>query len=220
MLGVDAAGKVWVGVELADGRFVRAFPFKRLRDVDFGAYEAIAIDIPLGLLDNGVREADVLCRKQVGTMRASVFPTLPRRVLMEHSHEAASALHRQLTGKGCTRQSYGLRARIFEADELNDGSWPLFEVHPELSFTMMAGGVPPTFSKISWHGFHERICRLESVGIVIPRDAGAGGTVGVDDILDAGAAAWSAQRIASGAGCSLPDPPAINDRGQRLAIWF
>ncbi len=220
VLGVDAAGKVWVGVELADGRFARALTFKRLRDVALAAYEAVAIDIPLGLLDSGVREADELCRKRVGIRRGSVFMTLPRRVLMEDSHEAATALHKHLTGKGCSRQSYGLRTRIFEADELNDGSLPLFEVHPELSFTMMAGGIPPAFSKNSWHGQHERIRRLESVGIVVPSDAGAAGVVEADDILDAAAAAWSAQRIAAGVGRSLPDPPQPNDHGQRMAIWF
>jgi predicted RNase H-like nuclease len=41
-----------------------------------------------------------------------------------------------------------------------------------------------------------------------------------DDVLDAAAAAWSAHRVATGVAGSMPDPPQVNERGQRVAKWF
>jgi predicted RNase H-like nuclease len=41
----------------------------------------------------------------------------------------------------------------------------------------------------------------------------------LDDVLDAAAAAWSAQRIADGVASTLPSPPEPVD-GQRIAIWY
>jgi hypothetical protein len=38
--------------------------------------------------------------------------------------------------------------------------------------------------------------------------------------IAAAAAAWSAHRIATGRGVSLPDPPQRNAGGQVLAIWY
>jgi hypothetical protein len=32
--------------------------------------------------------------------------------------------------------------------------------------------------------------------------------------------AWSAHRIATNSGGCLPDPPQMNERGQRIAIWY
>jgi predicted RNase H-like nuclease len=43
--------------------------------------------------------------------------------------------------------------------------------------------------------------------------------VPLDDVLDAAAAAWSADRLARGEAEPLPDPPAMVD-GREVAIWF
>ncbi|OBF98931.1 hypothetical protein A5772_13910 [Mycolicibacter sinensis] len=221
VLGVDAAGKVWVGVELVDGQFARAVTAARLVDLpDLADYAVVAVDIPLGLLDKGFRLADTAARSLVGPRRSSVFLTAPRPVLLADSHHAASILHRQLTGMGLSQQSFALRTRIVEADALySDDSLPLFEVHPELSFTMMGDG-PPKAGKKSWHGQRDRMARLESAGIVIPAEIGDAGQAGPDDVLDAAAAAWSAHRIETHVACSVPDPPQSNERGQRMAIWY
>jgi predicted RNase H-like nuclease len=107
-----------------------------------------------------------------------------------------------------------------EADALySDDSLPLFEVHPELSFTMMGDGQPKAGKK-SWHGQRDWMAHLESAGIVIPAEIGDAGQAGPDDVLDAAAAAWSAHRIATHVACSVPDPPQSNERGQRMAIWY
>lgn len=84
----------------------------------------------------------------------------------------------------------------------------------------MMGDGPPAAAKKTWHGLQDRISRLAAVGICVPGDIGAAAHAGPDDVLDATAAAWSAHRLASDRGRSLPDPPQINERGQRSAIWF
>jgi predicted RNase H-like nuclease len=39
-------------------------------------------------------------------------------------------------------------------------------------------------------------------------------------VLDAAAAAWSADRIATGTAKALPDPPELTTAGRRIAIWY
>ena len=48
---------------------------------------------------------------------------------------------------------------------------------------------------------------LAGVGISLPGNLAAAGAAAPDDILDAAAVAWSADRIARGQASSLPDPP-------------
>jgi predicted RNase H-like nuclease len=61
---------------------------------------------------------------------------------------------------------------------------------------------------------------LTSVGIDLDQDFGiAGARVGVDDMLDAAVAAWTARRYVSGEACSLPDPPETFTDGLPSAIW-
>lgn len=219
---MDAWSKGWIGIELVDGRFAGAHAAPALGDlIESNDYTAITVDIPLGLLDSGFREADIESALILGPRRSSVFRTPPRPVLLEQSFEAANARHRELIGIGLSQQSYALRTRLLEANELNDdrGTLRLYEVHPEVSFTMMGNG-PASMSKKTWHGQRDRIARLESNGIVVPTDLGAAAAASPDDILDAAAAAWSAHRIATNVSGSLPNPPQINERGQRVAIWY
>ena len=103
----------------------------------------------------------------------------------------------------------------------------MYEVHPEVSFHALAGR-PLAASKRQWNGQMERRALLAGVGIRIPDALGEAGTVAVDDILDAAAAAWSAGRIASGGGGLTPIaararrrwPPDRDDAGRPIAIWY
>ena len=78
----------------------------------------------------------------------------------------------------------------------------------------MAGGVVAARERTS-EGAQIRHALLSALGLTAPeRPSGAG----VDDLLDACAAAWSTGRLAHGGGRSLPDPPEMV-RGQPQAIW-
>jgi predicted RNase H-like nuclease len=93
----------------------------------------------------------------------------------------------------------------------------MFEVHPEVSFREMAGA-PLEHAKRSWNGQMERRRLLAGGGIELPDDLGSLGPVPPDDVLDAAAAAWSANRIADGVARAFPNPPQrIGDRD--VAIW-
>ncbi len=222
VLGVDGWTKGWVSVELDDGRFAGVRVDSTLYGLLTAAPEMswVAVDIPLGLVDEGPRQADVEIPLLLGPRRSSVFPTPPRAVLAEETYRAAAQRHVELMGKGLSRQSYALRTRLLEANALYDrGTFVLREVHPEMSFTMMGDG-PPARSKKTWEGQRDRLERLRSVGIELPDRLGAAGVVPADDILDAAAAAWSAHRISCGVAASVPDPPQLNERGQQLAIWY
>jgi predicted RNase H-like nuclease len=220
-LGVDGWSRGWVGIELHDCRFAAAY-----REATLDALisrvkaDAIGVDIPLGLLDRGWRNADLHAKKLLGTRSSRVFLTPPRSAFDELAHASASARCRELNQSGFSIQAWALKRKLLEANMINEaGSVGLHEVHPEVSFAAM--GLPPhDRGKKTWAGQCARRRLLHGVGIDLPDEVGAAGIVPPDDVLDAAAAAWSAHRIATAAANSLPDPPQLNERGQRLAIWY
>src|SRR5260370_39012577 len=141
--GVDACRRGWVAVTLdVPGPAGGALRVAAVR-VD----EALAallgragagltgIDMPLGLLESGWREADRAARGLLGPRRSSVFAIPARVVWAQASYQAANRRCRELTGQGFSIQAWGLRAKLLEADRYRVTSrHPLDEVHPELAF--------------------------------------------------------------------------------------
>ena len=222
VLGVDGWRNGWVGIELRDGRYGGAHVDETLRALLAAAPDAVAIgvDIPLGLLDSEARACDRAAQRRLGARSSSLFVMPPRAVFDAPDHAAATAAAKALTGTGISIQTWGLRRKFLEAEAVADGSrLPLYEVHPELSFQEM-GLRACDGRKKSWRGQRARLRVLGAHGIDLPEDLGpAVAAVPADDVLDAAAAAWSAHRIAIGAAFSLPDPPQVDGRGRRLAIW-
>jgi predicted RNase H-like nuclease len=137
------------------------------------------------------------------------------------TYEEANRQSRALIGRGISQQTFALAKRILEVDGCRvEAGAALYEIHPEVSFWALAS-TPLRAGKNSWTGQAERRALLEAAGIVIPTDLGpAGLAAATDDVLDAAVAAWSAQRIASGHGRSLPDPPERDADGRPMAIWY
>jgi predicted RNase H-like nuclease len=181
--------------------------------------EVVGVDIPLGLTERGWRQADLVTKTRLGRRSSTLFLTPPRAAFAEECHAAASARCRELTSRGFSIQAWGLRPKLLEANTLYDeGGRTLREVHPELSFITM--GLPRSApAKKTWAGHRARLGLLSSVGIDIPGELGAAGLAPPDDVLDAAAAAWTADRIARGVAQSVPHPPQLNERGQQMAIW-
>jgi predicted RNase H-like nuclease len=182
--------------------------------------EVIGIDIPIGLSDDRPRQADLAARAAVGPRRSSVFVTPVRAALEALTHADATAISVARTGSGVSQQAFALRAKIFEVERwLPSAPCPVYEVHPELSFTIMSGQ-PPTAPKKSWHGMVVRWAALAREGIGLDGiDAEVGSLVGIDDLLDAAAVAWSARRLHTGCAIALPDPPERAPSGRAMAIW-
>ena len=224
VLGVDACKAGWVGVALAGGNteaYVAAdiATLVSLADRD-GALAAVAIDMPIGLPDHGARQADVLARAAIGSLRSSVFQTPVRDALLANDHATANAVSRRLTGQGVSIQAFGLKAKLLEVQALlKEGKHRIIEVHPEVSFARLAGK-PLTTRKSTWAGMQQRRRLLTSAGIDLDQDFGiAGVRAGVDDMLDAAVAAWTARRYVAGEACPLPDPPETFTDGLPSAIW-
>lgn len=222
-VGIDACPKGWAAVVLRDAEPTPAVHFLPTIDAVAVALPhagVIAIDIPIGLPTSGVRVADIAARAIVGARRNSVFMTPVRAALEAPTYREAVAISIELTGSGISQQAYALRTKILEVDRwLPDAPCPVFEVHPEVSFTVMRGA-PATASKKTWHGMTERLAALRSEGIDLDDvDPRVGALVGADDLIDAAAAAWSARRLATGQARSLPDPPEQNPVTGWMAIW-
>ncbi|MBA6441247.1 DUF429 domain-containing protein [Streptomyces sp. GMR22] len=224
VVGVDACRTGWVAVTLdEEGRFAGADTAEALSELLGRVPDAVvvAVDMPLGLLERGWREADALATAMVAPHRSRVFSVPPREVWEADGYDAANEVCRRVVEKGLSRQSWGLAAKLREANACRDGGdHRLYEVHPEVSFAALGEGRPVPWSKKSWNGQAVRRRLLEDQGIVLPDDLGPAGRVPPDDVLDAAAAAWSARRIALRAARSLPDPPQTTETGLPVAIWY
>ena len=218
VFGIDACRSGWVAVELADGAYAGARFAATLAQLTGGGHAVIGVDMPLGLLAADWRDADRMAAEHVGPRRSSVFRVPPRPVWDIEGYAEANALCRSLTGAGLSRQAFGLRSKLREANALWDADDRLYEVHPEVSFREMAGA-PVAYPKTTWNGVAIRRTLLARGGVGLPDDLAAAGRVAPDDVLDAAAVAWSAHRIATGVARSLPDPPQRDDKSRAVAIW-
>jgi predicted RNase H-like nuclease len=224
--GVDGCRRGWVAVTLevpASGR-VRVFAVRvhaSLEGLLEGDTGVVGIDMPLGLLESGWREADLVARGLLGSRRSSVFAIPPRAVWAEPDYPAANRRCRELTGKGFSVQAWGLRAKLIEANGYQEtGRHPLYEVHPELAFGALAG-TPLAASKHTAPGREMRRELLARTGILLPagRD-GPAARAPAEDTLDAAAVAWTAWRIAAGQAVTLPARPQRDRRGREIAIRY
>lgn len=222
VIGVDACKDGWLAVRLDSDRVARGLFARTLEEVASAAPDAqgFAVDIPIGLPDDGPRQADLEARRFLGARRSSVFLTPVRAALEAATHAEATAVARQRTGQGVSRQAYALAVKVLEADGWRERApAPVWEVHPEVSFAVVLGR-PASASKKTWAGMQERSEALRSVGIDVSRVGEAGARAAVDDVLDATVAAWSARRLVDGDAVSFPDPPEIDPTtGQAVAIW-
>jgi predicted RNase H-like nuclease len=185
-----------------------------------------AVDMPIGLAQRGPRQCDIEARALLGARGASVFPAPPRPLLQTTSYAQANALYRKLMdGKGLSRQSYNLIGKVREVDRAVRAAGrqngqsapalglPIRECHPELAFLAMNGGQPLPASKHEAAGLELRRLLLErELGVslrefVLATRRWRG--VALDDVYDALACLWSAQRMLAGMAQRVPaDPPA------------
>jgi predicted RNase H-like nuclease len=203
-VGVDGWSGGWVSVAVRDGRFLGARTAKNFGELlnYWNEAAAVGVDAPLRLPITGTpREADLAARQIVGS---TVWNAPPRVVAAEDSYEEANAIARQLFGKGVSKQAYYLGRRAMALAPFTTDR-RLCEVHPEVSFWAMNQRRPLANGKKTWAGQVERRRLLADVGVLIRDDLGEAGVVPTDDIFDAAAAAWTAQRAAAGKARLLPD---------------
>jgi predicted RNase H-like nuclease len=204
-LGVDAARGGWIAVALEDGGFADAVLERRFPSLleRFADAAVIGVDVPIGLPAPGTRRrADVEARKLVGARRSSVFFTPSRAAVEAATYGAARKLEPSTSAQG-----WALRTAILDVNRVHDPR--VHEVHPEVSFRVLAGE-PLAFAKRTWNGHRERTRLLRRAGIRIPDRLDAG-LVPADDVLDAAVGAWTATRIARGEHLTVPADPASDE---------
>ena len=223
VLGVDGCPGGWVGALLVPGaprpRVVVAPTIEALVETVRAELDVqvVGIDIPIGLPDSSIRQADVLARRALPGRASSVFTTLTRPAYLAADRAAADAVNRGLSGQGVGAHAFALRAKILEVDAWlrSRPTVDVVEVHPEVSFTTMTGGPLPR--KRTPEGQQARLAALSGAGVARPSVLKGTGYA-PDDVLDACAVAWSAHRRATGEARRLPDPPEVFSDGIRAAI--
>ena len=167
---------------------------------------AIAIDMPIGLLDSGPRAADIEARRRLGARRSSVFPTPLRPMLAARSYDEAKTI------AGLSKQAYHLIPKIREVDALMTPhrQRTIVEAHPELCFSQLLGH-PCTAPKRTTEGRAER---RAVVNLTIDRPPTGAAW---DDVLDASALVYTARRLVRGEIERLGDG-ARDQRGLRCEI--
>jgi predicted RNase H-like nuclease len=209
VLGVDACRGKWLGIAIDDGDFVGARLSPRVEELlaCWPDVVAVGMDIPIGLPDEPLRDADRAAREFVGERRSSVFPTFPQAALVAPTYEEAKRVAEENGWPKPSIQSYGMRHRILEIDQLAREDERVLEVHPEVSFRELVGR--PLSPKRTAAGISERHAALAQAGVVLPDLP-----YPVEDALDAAVAAWTALRYARGEAKPLPE------RRTRIgAIW-
>ena len=212
----------------------------------------IAVDMPIGLPDEGARDCDRLARQRLGPRRASVFPAAIRPCLTAKTHAEASATRRLLETRGMSIQAWNIvpkirevdralspmmQDRVFEAHpelafaamnrEVDRALSPMmqdrvFEAHPELAFAAMNRGNPCPCSKKTLAGKEARQAMLAAnlpLASTLLKGRRPPG-VAADDLLDAMAVLWTADRRVAGTAERLPTDPARDRRGLRMEIWY
>ncbi|PZA22374.1 DUF429 domain-containing protein [Modestobacter versicolor] len=219
VLGVDGWRLGWVGA-LLHGRTVELLALGTVDDVlAVPGVEVIAIDMPIGLSEDGVRVCDVAARELLTGAASSVFPTPVRGVLATDDYAEARAISRAATDppRAPSAQAFQLVRSIRALDDaLGDPPTDrVVEVHPELAFRLGLGGV--TDRKGTARGTVQRLRALRAVMDVGEALDAAPVGVPVVDALDACAAAWSAQRLADGrAECVGDGTTDSRDRPMRI----
>lgn len=234
--GVDGCSVGWVVVlyDLLQKRhFARVVPnFAAVVSLP-EAPSAIAIDIPIGLLDVAVaggRACEVYARRLLAGRASSVF-SAPARSAVKAFHarggyQTVSSANRggDLNAPGLSQQAFAILPKIAEVDAGLSPSHQgvVREVHPELCFAEANGGAPMVESKKRSAGRADRERLLIRLGIVAPlqllgRRIPKG--VKADDVLDACIACWTAERVAAGTAIVLPASPPVDTRGLRMELW-
>lgn len=196
---------------------------------------AIAVDIPIGLPRGGLaggRPADREARAVLGERQSSVFAVPARAAVMAADYREACAisLAHSSPPRKVSKQAFNLFPKIREVDALMTPELQarVVECHPEVAFWAMNGKVPLVAPKkmksrpfpdglalrrglLSAQGF--RTDFLER--IEFPRSH-----AGADDLLDACATCWTANRLARNRASRFPVNPPCDDRGLRMEICY
>lgn len=222
--GIDGCKAGWVWFKLYESGRTEAgvASFVDVLQQRPDGLRALAIDIPIGLLD-GSRACDKAARQRLGWPRCnSVFSPPCRAALARVDYAEMCRVNKSIVGVRLTKQSCAIAPKIKQVDDAitpEHQSWA-FEIHPEVCFWHFAGERPMEHKKKSQAGREERLMVLTRylpgiVAHVANRPTG----VASDDLLDAAVAALTAQRWMRGGAARVCEPQ-YDAKGLRVEIVY
>ncbi len=220
-LGLDGYSKGWVAVLLDGGHCEIRFCRDVAEALSIG-FDRAAIDIPIGMTDDGERACDLLARERLRPHSSRVFTGARRWLWLEFSDPDQANRDALRRGeKRVSRQLWHLGQKIMEVDSFlrANPARDIREAHPELVFLRLNDGRPLP-SKKSEAGIDLRRTLLRREGIRdIDKwltDARIGTGAKIDDVLDACAVAIAARDVA---GCIPEGMPPRDAYGLPMQIW-
>lgn len=230
--GIDGCRLGWLAI-FREGDAER-YPSKIFSTIDdlakhIAQIDIVAIDVPIGLTDRGPRACDTAARKLLGPKRgSSVFPAPIRPAIDAATYQEACERSFAAQGTKLPKQAWAIYPKIRELDRLLRRSPGLcekvYEVHPEVCFCAWNGMQPIVEPKKSAEGAAKRRGLIDAHfgarAYETVRARYRRRDVADDDILDAFAALWTAERIAAGQARTLPDTPTADSEGLPMRMVY
>lgn len=226
VIGVDGCRIGWIAVRLPARGSMQAeiIHAQRFSGLPVDRAELAAVDMPIGLAEEGPRACDIAARRHLPRGRkSSVFPPPRRYMLAASSWAEANEMGKRREATGLPIESWAITPKIREIDHwiAPTDQDRIRETHPEVAFHRMNDQtlLPP---KRGADGRAARLRLLQAGGLdaletlLQRRPSG----VQADDVLDAACCALVARRMLDGDGLQLPGTrPPQDARGLRMEIW-
>ena len=229
-IGIDGCKTGWVGV-VRDSETSQASAriIDRIENLEINLYDCIAIDIPIGLPSQGSRECDLGARVILKPRGCCVFPAPIRPLLKAGNYAEACAIKMENDKKKISLQTWGILPKIAEVDEILQGNKELIdkfiEVHPEVSFCRLNDNRPLLNGKKSADGKKDRIKLVDGYfgpGTFkqLKNSLAACRGWADNDLLDACAALWTAERIIKSIALSTSAQLIYDDTGIPMRMMY
>ncbi len=205
LIGVDGTSSGWIA-SIGNSIDKRLSTVKFFEDLDklLSDYpeSIVVIDMPIELnKKNYLRTCDVLAKKFLGrAFQSSIFIPPLKRVLKCNTYQEANELSKKIVGKGLSKQSWHLKSKISEVQQISKLSNKIYEGHPECSFKMLKNE-SLSAKKKSVSGIFERLDLLKKVGLdplSVNLKLENNSSIKIDDVLDSMVLFITALRIIEG----------------------
>jgi predicted RNase H-like nuclease len=220
-LGLDGFSKGWVAV-LLDGDLHEIRFCRDISEALSVRFDRAAIDIPIGMTDDGERACDLIARERLRPHSSRVFTGARRWLWNEFSNSDRANRDALRRGqKRVSRQLWHLGPKIMEVDRFvrANRTHDIREAHPELVFLRL-NNHKPLPSKKTKDGIRLRRLLLKREGIrsidswLASERLGTGAKC--DDVLDACAVAIAAR---DAVGCVPEGAAPCDGYGLPMQIW-
>ena len=224
--GVDGCRGGWLVVEARADLSKAELHVAPSWDAITSTARVIAVDMPIGLSRNGVRQCEVEARRLLSPFASRVFKTLPRGALRfgQENWIQANQWSKSRGFGGISKQIWNIRPKINEIDRVitPETQARVHEAHPELAFARLNGG-RPLDSKHTKAGLAARQELLRRAGFTnfdkwLQQLRGKGAKA--DDLYDACVLVLTAGNILRGEGKCVPAVEQRDSRGLKMAIAY